>query len=454
MAGAILGLLTARTDACAQPGPYHNHLVGERALGLAGAFVAVADDPSAIFHNPAGISALGTGAVSTSLLARAYRERRIAVGLETSFGSGALDHVAIPSLPTFLGAVIKLGDREDDGVRPHTLGFTVFNPKRDEYRFATTVTDANGANVRQLDIIHDDNALWIGLGYAYRLTPALSAGAGVFGVVHGIEHSEFELAGSQGGALVGRRASLDAMHTRLVGRVGLRYVLSPVVQFGLMLQPGAVPLTDAAETTRVRPAETGENPTGFVLAQSEPVSTSYVLPWEIRGGASFRPEVNTLLTLDLWWRTGGREEHHPLADSGNAFVLLPRRAPGGDQLGIASGFEWVIDERVPLRGGLLWISPRGSSLPGTSGQYFEDHASTIGAALSVGIRHGELDLSLGATVLISDGDAMGLARTQGFDDPSYRSTSVTDRSVFMYLAGGRHAVRALALQVRPDLDDD
>ncbi|MEZ4704326.1 MAG: hypothetical protein R3A11_03910 [Bdellovibrionota bacterium] len=33
--------------------------IGAKAVGMAGAFTAIADDPTAIFHNPAGIAQLG-----------------------------------------------------------------------------------------------------------------------------------------------------------------------------------------------------------------------------------------------------------------------------------------------------------------------------------------------------------------------------------------------------------
>ena len=35
---------------------YHNLLIGPRAMGLGGAFGAVADDASGIYYNPAGLA--------------------------------------------------------------------------------------------------------------------------------------------------------------------------------------------------------------------------------------------------------------------------------------------------------------------------------------------------------------------------------------------------------------
>ncbi|RYZ71254.1 MAG: hypothetical protein EOP09_04915 [Proteobacteria bacterium] len=52
LALAILTLSGA--SAYADQFHYHNLVVGERAMGLGGAFTAVADDASAIVYNPAG----------------------------------------------------------------------------------------------------------------------------------------------------------------------------------------------------------------------------------------------------------------------------------------------------------------------------------------------------------------------------------------------------------------
>ncbi len=57
MKKAILGLLLVASHSFAT-GLSKSVLIGPKAIGMGGAFVAVADDPTAVFHNPAGITQL------------------------------------------------------------------------------------------------------------------------------------------------------------------------------------------------------------------------------------------------------------------------------------------------------------------------------------------------------------------------------------------------------------
>src|SRR5262245_15418851 len=96
---AAAALAVAASSARAQELPYQNQLVGERALGLAGAFVAVADDASAIFHNPGGLAALDTGGVAGSLWAIVRSSREVTGGYSTDLGAEDLDYSQPLSLP-------------------------------------------------------------------------------------------------------------------------------------------------------------------------------------------------------------------------------------------------------------------------------------------------------------------------------------------------------------------
>src|SRR5262245_40892208 len=151
----------------AQEIPYQSHLVGERSLGLAGAFVAVADDPSAIFHNPGGIPTIDTSAVAGSLWAIVRGRRHVEDGYQTDLGSADLDQSAGLSLPLFLAGVVKFGKKNEDGVHPHALGAALFTPLQRGYRFVDQLDDDD--SVDRLEVRHGDSARWLGLCYGYRL---------------------------------------------------------------------------------------------------------------------------------------------------------------------------------------------------------------------------------------------------------------------------------------------
>ena len=53
----VLLFVTLLSDGILKADQFHyaNFLIGERAMGLGGAFTAVADDASGIFYNPAGL---------------------------------------------------------------------------------------------------------------------------------------------------------------------------------------------------------------------------------------------------------------------------------------------------------------------------------------------------------------------------------------------------------------
>jgi len=54
-------------SAHAQRRTYSSYLIGDDAPGLAGAYVALASDASAVLHNPAGMAWVPQGALSSSL---------------------------------------------------------------------------------------------------------------------------------------------------------------------------------------------------------------------------------------------------------------------------------------------------------------------------------------------------------------------------------------------------
>ena len=67
--GLALGLLACcfARPARADDSHYQNQLIGERALGLGGAFTAVSTDPTASYYNPGGLATTLSASISASL---------------------------------------------------------------------------------------------------------------------------------------------------------------------------------------------------------------------------------------------------------------------------------------------------------------------------------------------------------------------------------------------------
>ncbi len=80
---------------------YNNILMGERALGLGGAYTAVADDPSGNYYNPAGI-AYSNGRTLSGSVNTFYRANTV---YEDALGTNDYSRESTGLLPNFFGMV-------------------------------------------------------------------------------------------------------------------------------------------------------------------------------------------------------------------------------------------------------------------------------------------------------------------------------------------------------------
>src|SRR5688572_27725347 len=169
---AVVALLLL-APAVAQAGGQFLPLRGVRAAGRGGAFVAGADDPGALWYNPAGLAALLGGDGRQFLLDVAI------VGHDVSYAridSGGTTHEAVESeaqlapLPT-VAAQIDLSDRL-------SLGFGVLAPwsALDEY-------PEDGPQRYALVSMHHSAAAIMEVALAYKLGNHLSVGAGLQNMV-------------------------------------------------------------------------------------------------------------------------------------------------------------------------------------------------------------------------------------------------------------------------------
>jgi hypothetical protein len=455
-AAAILSwmaLALAPTLASAQEGPYSNYQVGERSLGLAGAFVGVADDPSAIFHNPAGTARLSTSAAAGSLWALVRGSRKVHNGYRTDLGVTDLTYSEPLSLPLFLAGVVKIGPRQADGVRPHALGVALFTPYSDERRFVAQIDDPGAAD--RLEVRHSDHARWLGLSYAYRVRPGLSFGLSTFWADRALRHDEVELRARENlpmdsmvGSARGRSSTLDIDTDHLVVRVGTLLELTHGLRAGVMFQPPAVKLASSADAEHLD-INVGPDPTDIRIADVGGAGAALPMPWELRMGVTWLKPPDTLVTIDLslFGPVGSRTDPLPLIkdDAAPLGVLIPQETYRLASLRGAIGFETAIGGVVPVRGGLFFERSSAPPIQPMTNVYAVDHIDSAGLAFSIGLRAGRYDLSVGTTAVVGSGQGLALTRSSDLDaPPTYHATRVRDTLLMIYVGGARSAVKQIA----------
>lgn len=94
-------LLSSGAPVCADIYHYNNILIGDRAAGLGGAYSAVADDPSGLYYNPAGVAHAGGASINGSV--NAYHATR--TEYHDVLGDQSWTRESTGLVPTFFGII-------------------------------------------------------------------------------------------------------------------------------------------------------------------------------------------------------------------------------------------------------------------------------------------------------------------------------------------------------------
>lgn len=162
----VLSLGTAFAD------EYHyiNQIVGDRAVGMAGAYTAVSDDVAGLYYNPAGI-AYATGAnLSGSVNAYARNIKKY----DNALGGASWERTSTALLPNFFGIVQPLGKVK--------FGFSYAVPDSSreiqDQTFANIDSSAPGIQLTEyvINFRNEDNTYNFGPSIAMDMTKNASVG--------------------------------------------------------------------------------------------------------------------------------------------------------------------------------------------------------------------------------------------------------------------------------------
>lgn len=211
--GAILAFAAFLMAAPAYPSGFQVMTQGARAMGMGLAFTAVADDPTAVFYNPAGISWIShyESSIGGSLLSRTTGDFQ---GANPYPGSGRTEHYQKQSffLPT-LYAVAPLTKNLNFGIggyAPYGLGLRWANPEvftGTPGSSPVSGTSFSGRFISQNAVIKTSD---LNANFSYRLLPELAIAAGAVYRFSGIQ-----LERNQGAINPFTSAFVDVAHIKL-----------------------------------------------------------------------------------------------------------------------------------------------------------------------------------------------------------------------------------------------
>lgn len=466
-------LLSAWSAQPALADPFHAQTLplGQRALGMGGAFTAVADDPSATFYNPAGLVLTNDSSLSASLTLNAFDRVTVDNGYRTRDGKSSLDHNTGTSLPVFVSAIKTLGRRAEDGRRRHAIALSSFtrNARRISFDLASRGPVGNPGTLQTLSLDMNERTVYHGLSYAYRVTQSLSFGLSNFVSILRTNYSEerisAELGAVQAGgsfASTGSTWTSYRVHTlvrSMVWRIGALYSVSNRLQLGLMFQPPSLHIRGRASVrTRILHNDLNTGQSSISNASQSSLRSHDPTPWELRLGGRYELYEWLTIALDgsLYGPTGNKAnpviavgprspdaETGALAEPGSFIAERWYRSFNGN---LSLGASASLPRTVTVRAGVYTDLSSAPSVPKSSATYTPPDVHRVGGTLSVGLRNEGYDLSVGAIGVFGLGHGLSFSPDPGAGDATYARTTVRDRMFLVFLNGVRSAISTLATQ--------
>lgn len=381
----VLALLSISAVCGADEFHYNNILIGDRASGMGGAYVAVSDDPGGMYYNPAGI-AYSTGKnLSASVNAYSVSNRTY----KAAFGGQDWTRTSSTLLPNYFGIIQPVGKLK--------LGFSYAvpdsNQEDQDQRFA--FSSSTESSVINFNNKNDTNLF--GPSAALQINDSVSIGATLYvhkrnteAIFNGSSLYEAGSAASD----VGNLASWTNSYTE-TDEWGLKPVLgvmwSPMdkVSLGLTVSKTIILTSDILK----QETNTAKNPAR--LYESYNYKREY--PYQVTVGAAFFPNSSLLLSGDLSYYSAF--DYNWLNGQEN------RRAVVNGALGA----EYFLNKNWAVRGG-LYTDFANTPLVSEGSMNQREHIDMFGGSLTVSHFTKNTSLSCGGSYKLGSG------KTQLFRD--------------------------------------
>lgn len=396
-------LIAGPSLALAQTSTFQNRLVGQRAVGMGGAFTGLANDPSAAYYNAAALTNLSSNQLEVGLPILAFDYVRIYGGLVPNVAIREVNSFGLLALPTMLGVAAGLGSRDEEGRQPFVFGGSVLIPHLRQLSFRQT----SGTNETSAFHLLQDNeqSTMIGGSVAARVDKW------AFGLSLYYIHQNVSWLNTRAGTLstctegvcVADRAyttntAVEGWAGSISPRLGILYQPNKKWSFGLNIVFSSFKMFGSAS---LRSGSSFASAAGIIqppFVQTGKVGFDRPSPWEFRFGIAHKPKPRLQLAMDVTFFLP--ENFKMLSGIPEAESVYPVNVRRRFTMNVNLGVEFMIKRALPLRFGMftnLSAAPR-VRLDASGQSLVSETRRCSDVACQEYMNTGGLTVSLGVTV--------------------------------------------------------
>jgi len=381
----MTALMLLAATAWATDSKYQTYIVGDRAAGMGGAVVSIADSVDACYYNPAGLTEVKSSTVSLSANLYGWQLYHIENGL---FPGENVQGNSFVTIPSTMGGIWKYNPEL-------SLAFSVLVPDRATYNEMIAYKDSQ--HLYQFNI--DDQSIWVGPSAAYKFCPELSLGVSLFGIYRSYSEYESLFYEDYDASYAESRKFNDVA---LAAVLGVQYRPGHDWSIGLTLQP---PTGHIYDNGRTMEHILGRDVLSNNYYYTDNVKTDNQLPTKIALGVGRQVKGNYAFGLDLTYHLPTSYDLQQWDVLGEEKYVRIVRAP---VLDVNLGGEYYIYKIYPVRAGFY---TGFSSVPDVDEDETDNYASanvdTYGLTFSVGREVKNVALNVGINYIFGRGYDLG-----------------------------------------------
>ncbi len=380
---------------------YKNVLIGERASGMGGAFVALSDDPSGIYYNPAGIAFSGEDYFSLSANVYNYSiqtYKDVLPGKDYSYTSSGL----IPALFGFTQSYSK-----------SKWGFAVvvtnsdLSDQNDELTELSTTPGLPATLKRRY--FRQDTTYLVGPGFATEIFDNFTIGLTLFGVArfnNEIDNQEIHYYPVGTGQFLFQNVHQSIRSYGILPKLGVQWMPIPKWSFGMVLGK----LINAGGTSEARQVgssldsnnnpkpPTGQMSNDIAIATATPAH-ELPAPIQVSLGSAYFPSKSLLFAFDLdYYHSSG--------------ITVPFTLQS--TLNWSGGVEYYLSDSSALRAGLY---TNNSNTPPLSkaGKNQLPHVDVTTLSVGYSLVKPTSSLTLGISYGVGNGQGQAVANSTSIE---------------------------------------